>query len=259
MSYLQRILEDTRGRVDALTDRGRVAELRARAESVAPARDLRAALDRPDVGIIAELKRRSPSKGELNEHLEAGAAALSFAAAGAAALSVLTEPSFFGGSLEDLARVSPAAVPVLRKDFIVDAVQLLEARAWGADAALLIARVVKDDLERLVDECRGLGLTPLVEVFDEGDLRVARKARAPVVGVNHRDLDTFEVDPQRTRRLAPEVDWPALLVGLSGVSTRSDVESLARDGARAVLVGEALMTSPDPAGALSELVGVPAT
>ena len=256
MSFLDRILEATRARVEHLKTQDARSDLEARAARRPPARDLRVALAGEEVSIIAEIKRRSPSRGPLNPDVDARAAARVLADAGAAALSVLTEPAFFAGSLADLEAASTLHVPVLRKDFVVDPIQVVEARAYGADAVLLIARVVGRDLKALRDRCADLGMTALVEIFDEDDARLARDAGAELVGVNHRDLDSFEVDAHRMERLAPEIDSGALAVALSGVENRSDVEMLAAAGAQAVLVGEAVMTAADPAAKLRELRGV---
>jgi indole-3-glycerol phosphate synthase len=210
----------------------------------------------PETNVIAEIKRASPSKGPLNENLDAAALARSYAAGGADAISVLTEPTGFKGSLDDMKASLGAGVPVLRKDFLLDPFQVLESRAEGADAVLLIVRVLGPDLGRLYAAATALGMDALVEVFDEADLERAVDVGAEVIGINHRDLETFEVDADRTAKLAPRIPEGVVVVGLSGVESRADVERLALDGAHAVLVGESLVTAADPAAKLRELRGV---
>jgi len=181
--------------------------------------------------------------------------AAAYADGGAAALSVLTEPERFLGSLDDLEAALGAGLPVLRKDFILDDWQLLESRAAGADAVLLIVRALGGDLGGFLDATAALGMAALVEVHDAGELALAAEAGATLVGVNHRDLATFEVDPDRTAKLAALTPEGTTLVALSGVSTRAEVEELEGAGADAVLVGEALVTAQDPAAKVRELLG----
>ena len=256
MSYLSDLLDATKRRLEET--RAKVSEdaLEERLASVEAPRGFRAALaaaERP--ALIAEIKRRSPSKGALNEDLDAGSLAEAYAAGGASAISVLTEPEGFGGSLEDMAAARRAGLPVLRKDFIVDPFQVLESRAEGADAVLLIVRAVTDSLPELVAATTALGMDALVEIYDESDLERALSAGADLIGINHRDLETFEVDPERTAKLRPQIPEDKLVVGLSGVNDRADVEALASVGADAVLVGESLVTAPDPAAKLRALLG----
>lgn len=256
MSYLSALLESTRARVEAAKETLPAASLEQRIASLHPPRDFGAALARNGTAVIAEIKRASPSKGPFDLELDAAAAARTFADAGAAALSVLTEPDFFAGRLEDIEAAATAGLPVLRKDFIVDDFQLLEARAAGADAVLLIARIVEPArLRHLVGATAALRMQALVEVFTAAELDAAVEAGAAMIGINHRDLETFEVDPGRTARLAPHVPARCLLVALSGVSSRAEVEELERAGASAVLVGEALATAADPGAKLRELKG----
>lgn len=256
MSYLEDLLASTRIRIEET--RAKVTEdaLEQRVSSMAPARGFKAALSGPDVSVIAEIKRASPSKGPLNENLDAADLARSYAAGGAAAISVLTEPSGFKGSLDDLKAALSAGPPVVRKDFLLDPFQVLESRAEGADAVLLIVRTLGTELATLFTATKALGMDALVEVFDEPDLERALAVGADVIGINHRDLDTFEVDPERTAKLAPQVPEGVVVVGLSGVETRADVVRLAGAGAHAVLVGEALVTAADPIAKLRELRGV---
>jgi indole-3-glycerol phosphate synthase len=229
--------------------------LEQRLASAAPARSLEAALASPGMSLIAEIKRASPLKGPLDLDLDAARLASTYAGAGASAISVLTEPDGFKGSLEDMGAALTAGVPVLRKDFVVDPWQVMESRAAGADAVLLIVRVVGGDLGSLLAASRSLGMDALVEVHHEHELEDALGAGATLVGVNHRDLTTFEVDPERTAKLAPLVPDECTVVALSGVSTRREVEELEAAGASAVLVGESLVTSSDPAAKIRELLG----
>lgn len=258
MSFLDELLDSTRTRVAEAKQKLTEDVLEQRIAAMTPPLDLRAALLREHPSLIAEIKRATPSRGPLNLDLDAGRLASTYAEAGAAAISVLTEPDFFKGSLEDLqAARGGASVPVLRKDFIVDAFQLLEARAAGADAVLLIARILDDDLGALVTATRSLGMVPFVEVFHEQEVEDALAVGADLIGINHRDLATFEVDSARTAKLAPGLPEDIVVVALSGVSTRQEIEELAAAGAHAVLVGESLVTASDPGAKLRELRGFP--
>jgi len=209
------------------------------------------------VNVIAECKRRSPSRGVLAADYDPVSIARKYEAGGAAAISVLTEPTFFDGALAHLTAVREAvALPVLRKDFIVDDYQLLEARAAGADAVLLIvAALAQSELVRLQARAWELGLAALVEVHDDEELLRAVDSGARVVGVNNRNLRTLVVDVGASDRLAALM--PAGVVGVSesGLQTRSDLERLAAAGYRAFLIGERFMTDPDPARAIAELIG----
>lgn len=255
MSFLEEILASTRLRIDELEELVTEDALEQRIASLPTPRGFTSALLGPGTAVIAELKRESPSAGPLNPDMNAADMARSFAEGGAAAISVLTEPDHFKGSREDLEAATAAGLPVLRKDFILDELQVLESRAWGADAVLLIVRCVGDRLDILLQATHALGMDALVEVFNEQDLAIALDAGAPVIGVNHRDLETFEVDPERTAKLAPQIPDDVLLVGLSGVTEPSDVAALRAAGAGAVLVGEALVTAEDPAAKLRQLRG----
>lgn len=205
--------------------------------------------------VIAECKRRSPSKGVLRADYDAAAHAASYAAAGAAAISVLTEPTFFDGSLDHLSAVRRAVnIPVLRKDFIVSEYQLFEAVAAGADAVLLIAGALNDaDLRALLAEAGKHGLAALVEVHDEAELDRAIAAGATIVGVNSRDLRTLSVDLTVLDRIAPLLPRDVTAVAESGIRTGADLARLSDAGYHAVLVGERLITRPDPGAALREL------
>jgi indole-3-glycerol phosphate synthase len=210
------------------------------------------------VNVIAECKRRSPSRGVLAPHYDPVAIATQYEAGGAAAISVLTEPTFFDGALEHLTAVRQAVgLPLLRKDFIVDEYQLLEARAAGADAVLLIvAALDQAELVRLQSRARDLGLATLVEVHDEEELSRAIDSGARVVGVNNRNLRTLTVDVSASDRLAARMPASVIGVSESGLQTRGDLERLAASGYRAFLIGERFMTVPDPARAIAELIGV---
>ncbi|MDQ4144685.1 MAG: indole-3-glycerol phosphate synthase TrpC [Actinomycetota bacterium] len=254
MSLLDDIVSSTRARIEVLKSDD-IGELARRAGAAPAPRGFTNALQTDGVAIIGEIKRASPSKGPLDPGLDAGKTAHLYAQGGASAISVLTEPDFFRGSLEDLEAAVAAGLPVLRKDFVLDGAQVLEARAAGADAVLLIVRILGEELSGLLEETRSLGMDALVEVYDESDVDIALGAGADLIGVNNRDLETFEVDPERTAKLAAGLPEDVLAVGLSGVSTRAEVEALEAAGARAVLIGESLVTAPDPAAKLRELLG----
>jgi indole-3-glycerol phosphate synthase len=213
---------------------------------------------RTDLAVIAELKRQSPSKGAINTALNPDAQVRAYAAGGATAFSILTEPSEFGGSLDDLRIASSLAVgPCIRKDFITDAIQLVEARVAGASAALLIARALPtDDLIELVFIARTLGIEPLVEVRDESELDDALSSGALLIGVNNRDLETLEIDSAISARLLPLIPITHIAIYESGVQHRADVERAAACGADAVLVGSSISASADPSGAVAALTGV---
>ena len=209
--------------------------------------------------IIAECKRRSPSRGILREDYRPGEHAAAYAAAGAAAISVLTEPTFFDGSLEDLAAVSVAvSTPLLRKDFIVERYQILEAVANGADAVLLIVGALTPPaLSELLGEAHDWGVGALVEVHDGDELTMAIDAGAEIIGVNSRNLRTLSVEPGLHERLAPKIPKGTLAVAESGLREHGDIARLRKAGYQAFLVGERLITEPDPGAALRALRGKP--
>ncbi len=233
--------------------------LERRAAEIAPAASFATALSRGDVAIIAEVKRRSPSRGSLDDSLDAGVRAAEYAAGGAAALSILTEPSEFGGSLADLeAARHSAAVPLLRKDFIVDEVQLLEARIAGASAVLLIVRALPTvRFFALAAAARSLELDVLLEVRDEPELERALGVPGGVIGVNNRNLETLVIDDAISERLLRLVPSERTAVYESGVRCVEDVRRAATLGADAVLVGSALSVAESPAEAVRALTGVP--
>jgi len=234
------------------------AQLEAEAASAPAAPSLDAALRASDVRLIAEVKRRSPSKGAIAPALDAATQASAYVAGGAAAISVLTEPAHFGGSPEDLRAVrAVVAVPALKKDFHVRPIQLVEARALGASAALLIARALAPDrLHEMIDAARRLDLEVLVEVRDEAELDRALECGATMIGVNNRDLETLVIDPSTAERLIPRIPAGLLAIAESGVSVRQDVERYAASGADAVLVGSSISAAADPVEATRALAGV---
>lgn len=231
----------------------------ASALAAPPAANMVASLTRgTTVSVIAEVKRSSPSRGAINPGIEAAAQAKAYAVGGATACSVLTEPLEFGGALDDLRDAAALdALPCIRKDFIVDAVQLVEARRAGAASALLIARALPPDLlTELVFVARLVGVEPLVEVRTDKELRDALDAGALLIGVNNRDLETLEIDEAVSARLLPQIPVTHCAIYESGVRSRADVLRAASYGADAVLVGSVLSAAADPAGAVRALCGV---
>lgn len=225
-------------------------------EEAPPARGFAQGLRRPGVRFIAEFKRRSPSGGQIRPGAAPDEIARMYAEAGATALSVLTDDRYFGGSDVDLQQARAAcALPVLRKDFVVDAYQVYEARAIGADAVLLIARALSDtDLSALLKLTRQLGMDALVETHSEAEVRRALDAGADVIGVNNRDLDTLITDVTLAPRLRRLVPSDRVFVAESGISTPEQIAALVDAGVDAVLIGESLLRAPDPGAGLRELV-----
>jgi indole-3-glycerol phosphate synthase len=258
-TVLERILGETRAEVQRRMRELPLAQLSQQAPS-SPPRPFRAALERPGVGVIAEFKRRSPSAGSLSDAPDIAATVRAYERGGAVAVSVLTEGPNFAGSLADLADARAAcALPLLRKDFIIDPYQLHEALAAGADAVLLIVAAVEaSTLGALHAEALALGLQPLVEVHDRAELHVALELGAGLIGVNNRDLRDFSVDIERTEALMAEVPPGVLVVSESGIASAAQLQRLERRGVAAVLVGESLMRAEDPAAALRSLTSAPA-
>jgi indole-3-glycerol phosphate synthase len=259
-SVLARILQSTREQLEQRKRACSPEQLgRSAAESPAAARGFRAALARPRVSVIAEFKRRSPSAGVLRQHADLAELVLAYERGGASALSVLTEEANFGGSLDDLSAARElCALPTLRKDFIVDEYQLLEARVAGADAVLLIVAALSDpELSSLQDEARALGMDVLVEVHDRDELDRALAVGAELIGVNNRDLRDFSVDVQRTMQLRGAIPDGVMVVSESGIGSAEQLRELEREGVDAVLVGESLMRAGQPEQALRALLGDP--
>ena len=238
---------------------GRSAELERAVAAAGAVPSFVAPLRGAHVAVIAELKRSSPSKGAINADMDAGRQAAAYASGGAAALSVLTEPTRFGGSTADLAAAARATpVPLLKKDFHVDPLQILEARALGASAVLLIARALDDDaLAALAAVAHDVGVEPLVEVRDEWELDAALAVGARVIGVNNRDLETLAIDRATGDRLIPRIPAACVAIAESGVRDADDVAAAARVGADAVLVGSSVSAASDPERAVRALAAVP--
>jgi len=258
MSVLDDIVAGVRIDLARREESTSVADLRAALADVASPRDPMPHFRAPGSSVIAEVKRKSPSKGALADITDPAALAAAYARGGAGAISVLTEERRFGGSLDDLRAVRATVdVPVLRKDFIVTSYQLLEARAAGADLVLLIVAALEDDqLRRLHDEARELGMRVLVEVHDEAETERAVTLGAELLGVNARNLKTLAVDDGTFGRLAPLVPGDRVLVAESGITSPQDVERFVGEGAGAVLVGEALVRDGDPEAAVRAMTGV---
>ncbi len=254
--HLSTILAETRSRLPALRLQRKAIE--SAAGRRIPERLFRRA-PAGEVAVIAEVKRRSPSAGSINEDLDPVTLGEAYALGGASAISVLTDGPFFGGSIEDLSAVAATCgLPVLRKDFIVDEIQLLEARGAGAAGALLIVRALPGEaLARLIRFAADLDLDVLVEAHDEPELDRALAAGAAIVGVNARDLETFHVDVGRAWQLFARIPPAVTAIAESGMQNEADVHDAARAGADAVLVGSALAAAPDPAAATAALTGVP--
>ncbi len=256
MSILESIIEGVREDLAARETDVPFDEIKERSAAATPPRDVMAALHAPGVGVIAEVKRRSPSKGDLARIAEPADLAVDYAAAGARVISVLTEQRRFGGSLRDFDMVRAAVnTPLLRKDFIVSPYQVHEARAHGADMVLLIVAALEQNaLAALLDRVESLGMTALVEVHTAEEADRALEAGAKVIGINARNLHTLEVDRDVFGRIAPGLPPGVLKIAESGVRGPSDLMAYAGSGADAVLVGEGLVTSDDPKVAVTQLV-----
>jgi indole-3-glycerol phosphate synthase len=258
MSVLDRIVDATREDVARRREAVPLSELEGRLAAPRDDRPFREALTRPGVSLIAEHKRRSPSAGEIRAGASVAEVVAAYERGGAVALSILTEGPHFGGSLDDLRDARGASVlPILRKDFVVDAYQVYESAVAGADAILLIvAALDDDDLAALHREALGLDLDVLVEVHDEDELERALEVADPdVIGINNRDLVDFSVDVERTYELLSDVPAGKTVVSESGFHTREQLDDLERVGVDAVLVGESLMRAPDPEVACRDLTG----
>jgi len=257
-TVLEKITAAKRREIAERRERTPESELRRRLADAPPVRDFFAALAAPGpIRLIAEVKKASPSAGVLRPDFDPVAIAGAYADHGASCISVLTDEPFFQGSLDHLAQVRAAVpLPVLRKDFILDSYQLLEARAASADAVLLIAECLDDcNLRKLHNEIIDLGMTPLVELYEPENLPRVLAAGAALIGVNNRNLHTFTVDLDHSLRLRREVPHDRLMVSESGVKTRQDVERLEAAGVDAILVGETLMREADIGAAVDRLLG----
>jgi indole-3-glycerol phosphate synthase len=257
-TILDRIVADKRLEIQRAKAARPEAELRSQLASAPAVRDFFAALAVPGaVRLIAEVKRASPSKGLIRADFHPAEIARTYQQHGASCLSVLTDAPYFQGSLDDLRAVRAAVeLPLLRKDFILDPYQVLEARLAGADAVLLIAECLDDaTLALLYREIRALGMTALVELYEPAHLPRVLAVGARLIGVNNRDLRTFQTDLEHAIRLRVEIPADRLLVAESGIRTRADVERLQAAGIQAMLVGESLMTRPDLGRAVDELLG----
>jgi indole-3-glycerol phosphate synthase len=267
-SRLTEILVATSERLAEARSRLPEPELRARIKDLPPAQDFAAALTRPGRGspgaaplrVIAEIKRRSPSAGAIFEEVDPASAAQALVTAGAAAISVVTEPHFFGGSLEAMAQVRAAtSAPLLRKDFLLDSYQVLEARLYGADAVLLLAAVIDDGtIRQCVEEAERCGIAVLAEAHGEEELERLIALGLPIIGLNARDLHSFEVDVERVLRWCEAIPSDRISVAESGITTRAQADAVTAAPVDAALVGEGLMRGGDPAARFRALFGMSA-
>jgi len=252
---LKEILTHKRSEVENLRERGLPADRR---KGFLPVRDFKKVISRPGrIGLIAEIKFASPSAGVIRERTDPCAIGRMYEENGVSAISVLTESRFFGGDLNDLPRLKEAvSVPLLRKDFILDEIQVRESFLYGADAILLIARILsREALKRLIAVSKALGLTPLTEIHDRDDLEKAVDGGAELIGINNRDLDTFEVSLQTTVDLGPLVPKGCIKVSESGILGKEEIGLLRSVGIQAALVGTSIMKSEEMKTKLRELAG----
>ena len=259
-TILDQILESKRRELARHKRERSLSEMERHAKATALPLNLSGALMGPGVRLIAECKKASPSRGLLSPSYDPAALARTYADNGAAAISVLTEVDHFQGSLEHLTLVKEAVraakLPVLRKDFIFDPYQVYEARAFGADALLLIiAMLAPSQLRELLEAAQSIWVQALVEVHSEAELEAALDAGAEIIGINHRDLKTFQMDMGLSARLRPRIPGGKVVVAESGIQSKADVARMKKAGVNAVLVGEALITAPDVAAKVRELAG----
>ena len=256
MDILNEIVEHKRREVAARRERRPLRVLIDEPER-RPGRDFEAALRKPGLSVIAEFKRRSPSKGLLREGANVRSISADYAECGASALSILTDNEFFGGSEDDLRSAREVTrLPVLRKDFVIDPYQVHESASIGADAVLLIVRILTNEqLRELLEVARKCSLAALVETHERSEITRALDCGARIVGVNSRNLDTLEVSLETALGLKQDIPPECVAVAESGIHTRGDVERLAEAGYDAILVGQALMGAPDPGRKLAELLG----
>ncbi|MFQ5988337.1 MAG: indole-3-glycerol phosphate synthase TrpC [Candidatus Methylomirabilales bacterium] len=258
---LERIVQAKREEVASRKATVPVRDLKAQIRDLPPARDFHQVLERRSTGgrirLIAEVKRASPSQGRIRQDFDLEELARSYAGAGASALSILTDEPFFHGTLQDLARAKASvSLPVLRKDFILDPYQVYETRTGRADAILLIAALLDiQTLQDLLALSHEVGLHPLTEVHTAEELDRALAAKAPIVGINNRDLNTFHVSLETTFLLLPQIPRDRVVVSESGITDRTEVERLEAAGVDAILVGEGLLRAHDVAGKVRELLG----
>lgn len=260
MTVLDKIVATKWQEIDAAKAQVPEAELRAAIDDAPPVRNFFAAIaDDPHISLIAEVKKASPSKGIIRADFDPVSIAQIYSKHGATCISVLTDKEYFQGDLQFLRQIradNEVDRPVLRKDFILDSYQLLEARAVGADAVLLIAECLDDcNLRKLHNEAIDLGMTPLVEFYEPENLERVLEAGAQLIGINNRDLRTFETDLHHTIRLRSQIPDDCLVVGESGIHSNQDVQLLQEAGVNAILVGEHLMASDDIGQAVKKLLG----
>ena len=255
MTILERILQVKRGEIAAARERAPLASVEARARNAEAPRDFVGALRGKRPAVIAEIKKASPSRGVLRENFDPAAIATSYERAGAACLSVLTDLQFFQGDATHLAAARAAcALPVLRKDFVIEAYQVYESRALGADCILLIAACLeKEEMLELERVAKRLGMAVLVEVHDAKELQIALALETPLIGINNRDLKTFETRLETTLDLLPHVPRARMVITESGILSSADVVRMRSAAVEAFLVGEAFMRSTDPGDALKRL------
>ncbi len=256
-TFLDEVVQRTRADVNARRAQVPMEALAERLEPAPRARPFSEALVQEGIALIAEMKRSSPSRGPIRPDATVREIVRAYEAAGASACSVLTEPHWFGGSLDDLREARAAcALPLLRKDFIIDPYQLVEARLAGADAVLLIVAALDPaELVSLYDQASDLGLDCLVEVHDDEEMEIAVASGVEIIGVNNRNLHTLEVDPGTALRLLVDAPAGTIVVAESGITSYEDVERLEEAGVDAILVGEALMREEDPGAAVHALLG----
>lgn len=259
MSFLEKIVAAKQAEIAAARNLKPQAELEKLAAKREDFRGFAESLARPGVRVVAEIKRASPSLGDIRPDLHPGDLALAYQNGGAAAISVLTEPAFFKGSAKDLKRAREfAELPVLRKDFILDPYQVYETAAMGADAMLVIVRILDDEtLHSLLALAHGLGLETLVEIHDEADARRIVELAPPLVGINNRDLAHFHTDGNRAARLAARLPRGTAIVAASGIHGAADIQQALAAGLRRFLVGETLVRADDPAALLKQWISLP--
>jgi indole-3-glycerol phosphate synthase len=258
MNILAEIVEQKKREVALARPRAEAEDWKAKAQSLAIGADFEAALRRPGrMRVIAEIKKASPSAGILRENFDSVEIAKSYFEHGADCLSILTDVHFFQGSVDYLKAVHHAVdLPLLRKDFVIDPVQIYEAKLAGASAVLLIAECLNvSEMKEFVDLIHSLGMTALVELFDPENLKPVIESGTHLIGINNRDLRTFHTDVRHTIDLLADIPNDRVVVSESGIKTRADVEKLSEAGVQAILVGEAFMRAPNPGAKLAELVG----